>query len=97
MAVTLGQYKAHLWTWTNSWEEFKQVQAPGYSLPGGGGTTGRPLENWVESIYLSATIKGGTIAPQPPSLVWPYGSYPFLVFMSRCPDVEIGHVGSGKF
>ncbi|KAF4010635.1 hypothetical protein G4228_002167 [Cervus hanglu yarkandensis] len=24
MAVTLGQYKAHFWTWTNSWEEFKQ-------------------------------------------------------------------------
>lgn len=24
MAVTLGQYKAHLWTWTNSWEEFRQ-------------------------------------------------------------------------
>lgn len=26
MAVTLGQYKAHFWTWTNSWEEFKQVR-----------------------------------------------------------------------
>ena len=25
MAVTLGQYKAHFWTWTNSWEEFSQV------------------------------------------------------------------------
>ncbi|CAO2609613.1 Galns [Lemmus lemmus] len=24
MAVTLGQYKAHFWTWTNSWEEFRQ-------------------------------------------------------------------------
>uniref|UniRef100_UPI004038CDF5 N-acetylgalactosamine-6-sulfatase isoform X2 n=1 Tax=Callospermophilus lateralis TaxID=76772 RepID=UPI004038CDF5 len=24
MAVTLGLYKAHFWTWTNSWEEFKQ-------------------------------------------------------------------------
>ncbi|XP_069918008.1 N-acetylgalactosamine-6-sulfatase isoform X1 [Oryctolagus cuniculus] len=24
MAVTLGQYKAHLWTWTNSYEEFKK-------------------------------------------------------------------------
>lgn len=30
MAVTLGQYKAHFWTWTNSWEEFRQVQAPEY-------------------------------------------------------------------
>lgn len=26
MAVTLGQYKAHFWTWTNSWEEFRQVR-----------------------------------------------------------------------
>lgn len=25
MAVALGQYKAHFWTWTNSWEEFSQV------------------------------------------------------------------------
>ncbi|XP_044238260.2 N-acetylgalactosamine-6-sulfatase isoform X2 [Ursus arctos] len=24
MAVTLGQYKAHFWTWTNSWEEYRQ-------------------------------------------------------------------------
>ncbi|XP_061619883.1 N-acetylgalactosamine-6-sulfatase isoform X2 [Phyllopteryx taeniolatus] len=24
MAVRLGQYKAHYWTWTNSWEEFKK-------------------------------------------------------------------------
>ncbi|VCW76120.1 unnamed protein product [Gulo gulo] len=24
MAATLGQYKAHFWTWTNSWEEFRQ-------------------------------------------------------------------------
>ena len=38
MAVTLGQYKAHFWTWTNSWEEFRQVQAPEYK-------PGRFLEN----------------------------------------------------
>ncbi|XP_029094510.1 N-acetylgalactosamine-6-sulfatase isoform X14 [Monodon monoceros] len=25
MAVTRGQYKAHFWTWTNSWEEFRQL------------------------------------------------------------------------
>lgn len=24
MAVRLGQYKAHYWTWSNSWEEFKK-------------------------------------------------------------------------
>ncbi|XP_049642263.1 N-acetylgalactosamine-6-sulfatase [Suncus etruscus] len=24
MAVAMDQYKAHFWTWTNSWEEFKQ-------------------------------------------------------------------------
>ncbi|XP_034436973.1 N-acetylgalactosamine-6-sulfatase [Hippoglossus hippoglossus] len=24
MAVRLGQYKAHYWTWTNSWQEFKE-------------------------------------------------------------------------
>lgn len=38
MAITLGQYKAHFWTWTNSWEEFRQVQAPEYK-------PGRFLEN----------------------------------------------------
>lgn len=26
MAVRLGQYKAHYWTWSNSWEEFKNVR-----------------------------------------------------------------------
>nr|XP_024205758.2 N-acetylgalactosamine-6-sulfatase isoform X2 [Pan troglodytes] len=25
MAATLGQHKAHFWTWTNSWENFRQV------------------------------------------------------------------------
>lgn len=49
MAVTLGQYKAHLWTWTNSWEEFTQVQ-PLDTASLGRDTTERPLENWVESI-----------------------------------------------
>lgn len=29
MAATLGQYKAHFWTWTNSWEEFRQVRELG--------------------------------------------------------------------
>ncbi|XP_007937357.1 N-acetylgalactosamine-6-sulfatase [Orycteropus afer afer] len=24
MAATVGQFKAHFWTWTNSWEEFQQ-------------------------------------------------------------------------
>ena len=28
MAVRLGQYKAHYWTWSNSWEEFKGVRLP---------------------------------------------------------------------
>lgn len=28
MAVRLGQYKAHYWTWSNSWEEFKKVKFP---------------------------------------------------------------------
>lgn len=26
MAVRLGQYKAHYWTWTNSWEELRKVR-----------------------------------------------------------------------
>ena len=25
MAVRYGMYKAHYWTWTNSWEEFQHV------------------------------------------------------------------------
>lgn len=25
MAVRVGQYKAHYWTWSNSWEEFNKV------------------------------------------------------------------------
>lgn len=28
MAVRLGEYKAHYWTWSNSWEEFRQVRFP---------------------------------------------------------------------
>nr|XP_048293417.1 N-acetylgalactosamine-6-sulfatase isoform X1 [Myodes glareolus] len=36
MAVTLGQYKAHFWTWTNSWEEFRQGIdfCPGQNISG---------------------------------------------------------------
>ncbi|XP_024411757.1 N-acetylgalactosamine-6-sulfatase isoform X1 [Desmodus rotundus] len=36
MAVTLGQYKAHFWTWTNSWEEFSQGVdfCPGQNVSG---------------------------------------------------------------
>lgn len=28
MAVRLGQYKAHYWTWSNSWKQFKTVRLP---------------------------------------------------------------------
>lgn len=38
MAATLGLYKAHFWTWTNSWEEFKQVQGSGCRAQRGGKT-----------------------------------------------------------
>ncbi|KAK2496304.1 hypothetical protein MC885_011895 [Smutsia gigantea] len=36
MAVTLGQYKAHFLTWTNSWEEFRQGVdfCPGQNISG---------------------------------------------------------------
>ncbi|XP_037671695.1 N-acetylgalactosamine-6-sulfatase [Choloepus didactylus] len=36
MAVTIGQYKAHFWTWTNSWEEFRQGVdfCPGQNVSG---------------------------------------------------------------
>ncbi|XP_029094551.1 N-acetylgalactosamine-6-sulfatase isoform X19 [Monodon monoceros] len=36
MAVTRGQYKAHFWTWTNSWEEFRQGVdfCPGQNVSG---------------------------------------------------------------
>ncbi|KAM7015403.1 N-acetylgalactosamine-6-sulfatase [Tautogolabrus adspersus] len=36
MAVRLGQYKAHYWTWSNSWEELKQGInfCPGEEVPG---------------------------------------------------------------
>ncbi|XP_042196309.1 N-acetylgalactosamine-6-sulfatase, partial [Callorhinchus milii] len=35
MAVRVGLYKAHYWTWSNSWEEFKQGIdfCPGQSVP----------------------------------------------------------------
>ncbi|XP_029283150.1 LOW QUALITY PROTEIN: N-acetylgalactosamine-6-sulfatase [Cottoperca gobio] len=35
MAVRLGQYKAHYWTWSNSWEEFKKGIdfCPGQEIP----------------------------------------------------------------
>lgn len=32
MAVRLGQYKAHYWTWSNSWEELKKVRSIDVSL-----------------------------------------------------------------
>ncbi|KAK5603688.1 hypothetical protein CRENBAI_002428 [Crenichthys baileyi] len=36
MAVRLGQYKAHYWTWSNSWEEFQHGVnfCPGQEVPG---------------------------------------------------------------
>lgn len=36
MAVRLGQYKAHYWTWSNSWDELKQGInfCPGQEVPG---------------------------------------------------------------
>ncbi|KAK2914241.1 hypothetical protein Q8A67_002640 [Cirrhinus molitorella] len=36
MAVRIGQYKAHYWTWSNSWEEFKKGVnfCPGQEVPG---------------------------------------------------------------
>lgn len=36
MAVRLGQYKAHFWTWSNSWEQFKTGIdfCPGQEVPG---------------------------------------------------------------
>uniref|UniRef100_A0A5F4W5F1 N-acetylgalactosamine-6-sulfatase n=1 Tax=Callithrix jacchus TaxID=9483 RepID=A0A5F4W5F1_CALJA len=36
MAATLGQHKAHFWTWTNSWENFRQGMdfCPGQNVSG---------------------------------------------------------------
>ncbi|XP_055010252.1 N-acetylgalactosamine-6-sulfatase [Boleophthalmus pectinirostris] len=36
MAVRMGQYKAHYWTWSNSWEQFKTGInfCPGQEVPG---------------------------------------------------------------
>lgn len=47
MAVTLGQYKAHFWTWTNSWEEFKQVRGLGPMEPSWGGLRTPGMVSWV--------------------------------------------------
>lgn len=33
MAVRLAEYKAHYWTWSNSWEEFNSVRLRGGSVP----------------------------------------------------------------
>ena len=46
MAVTLGLYKAHFWTWTNSWEEFKQVRGLGPMEPSWGGLLAPGLGSW---------------------------------------------------
>lgn len=46
MAVTLGLYKAHFWTWTNSWEEFKQVRGLGPMEPSWGGLLAPGLVSW---------------------------------------------------
>ena len=32
MAVRIGPYKAHYWTWSNSWEEFESVRISRYFL-----------------------------------------------------------------
>lgn len=32
MAVRIGQYKAHYWTWSNSWEEFNTVSDRKFSV-----------------------------------------------------------------
>lgn len=49
MAVTLGQYKAHFWTWTNSWEEFKQVRGLSPMEPLGEGSVPLP---WYPGSHL---------------------------------------------
>ncbi|XP_049900693.1 N-acetylgalactosamine-6-sulfatase [Epinephelus moara] len=52
MAVRLGQYKAHYWTWSNSWEEFKKGInfCPGQEVPGV--TTHEQKEHTMQPIIF---------------------------------------------
>lgn len=52
MAVRLGQYKAHFWTWSNSWEEFKIGInfCPGQEVPGV--TTHEQKEHTLQPIIF---------------------------------------------
>lgn len=84
MAVTLGQYKAHLWTWTNSWEEFTQVQ-PLDTASLGGDTTGRLLEKYVESISQVPSRE----APLPRSLPPSCGPMDLALCWFSCLDVHM--------
>lgn len=58
MAVTLGQYKAHFWTWTNSWEEFKQVRGLGPMEPSWGGLRTPGMVSWEPSEGVLGQLLG---------------------------------------
>lgn len=58
MAVTLGQYKAHFWTWTNSWEEFKQVRGLGPMEPSWGGLLAPSLVSWEPPESVLGQVLG---------------------------------------
>ncbi|XP_047644890.1 N-acetylgalactosamine-6-sulfatase isoform X1 [Phacochoerus africanus] len=72
MAATLGRYKAHFWTWTNSWEEFRQVRGHEESpltprnRTGEPSSVGRPLR-----AGLCAQLGGSISAPGRTSRVSP--------------------------
>ncbi|KAE8297193.1 N-acetylgalactosamine-6-sulfatase [Larimichthys crocea] len=52
MAVRLGQYKAHYWTWSNSWQEFKKGInfCPGQEVPGV--TTHDQIEHTMQPLIF---------------------------------------------
>ncbi|XP_073321301.1 N-acetylgalactosamine-6-sulfatase [Pagrus major] len=52
MAVRLGQYKAHYWTWSNSWKQFKTGInfCPGQEVPGV--TTHEQMEHTMQPIIF---------------------------------------------
>lgn len=67
MAVRKGNYKAHLWTWTNSMKEFKQGVdfCPGESVPGV--TTHKQMNHTSLPLLFNIAVDPGEKYPIHPS------------------------------
>ncbi|XP_029094519.1 N-acetylgalactosamine-6-sulfatase isoform X15 [Monodon monoceros] len=71
MAVTRGQYKAHFWTWTNSWEEFRAwISALGRTCRGSPPTRRRSTPSCRWSSTWDETPGRGSPSALPAPSTW---------------------------